>query len=82
MSGVKSLDYGYQQLAFQLSRTFGPWENHTVTWDLDNRFNLVDTSGGDPSNLFEDYHSEGVAVFPNDAEVPRMVYAEVRLILT
>jgi iron complex outermembrane recepter protein len=49
--GSKFFDYRYQQYALQLGHTFRPHEAHTVTWGIDTRGDLVDSSGSDPYML-------------------------------
>lgn len=52
--GLQSIDYRYQQLASQFSHTFSPAENHTLTWGIDNRVDLVNASNSDPHCLTKD----------------------------
>lgn len=58
--GMSRLEYRYQQLAFQFSHTFKPAPAHTLTWGLDTRVDLLDTSIADPYMLAEDYLSTAV----------------------
>ena len=55
--GVPSIDYRYQQLAFQLSHAFKPAEDHTLTWGIDNRVDLLDATNSDPFLLSKDFVS-------------------------
>jgi len=48
---LKSVDYRYQQLALEFGHTFKPADNHTITWGIDSRVDLVDASPADPSML-------------------------------
>ncbi len=58
--GVPAIDYRYQQLALQLGHTFRPTPNHTLTWGIDARTDLVDASGADPFMLTEDFLSTAI----------------------
>jgi len=53
--GTPSIDYNYQQLALQLSHTFKPFDEHTLTWGVDSRTDLVDASNADPFCLTENF---------------------------
>ncbi|NLE59043.1 MAG: TonB-dependent receptor [Planctomycetes bacterium] len=59
--GTPGIDYRYQQFALQVGHTFKPADNHTVTWGIDSRTDLVDTSGSDPFMLTDDHL--GTAIF-------------------
>lgn len=54
LSGVPWSDVRYQQYALQLRHTFRAAENHTLTWGVDTRFDVVNTSGADPYMLTRD----------------------------
>ncbi len=58
--GVHAIDYRYQQLAFQFSQTFKPAEAHTLTWGIDNRVDLVDTTNSEPFMLSKDFVSTDI----------------------
>jgi iron complex outermembrane receptor protein len=51
---LKPVDYGYQQFALELSHTFKPAQEHTLTWGIDSRVDLVDASNADPFLLLRD----------------------------
>ena len=59
-SGLESIDYRYQQFAFQLRHTFKPSEPHTLTWGLDSRTDLLDGTNADPFLLTKDYVSTAI----------------------
>ena len=59
-SGLKAIDYRYQQLAFQLSHTFSPVENHTLTWGVDTRVDLMDAGNAHPQQLSKDFVSTAI----------------------
>ncbi len=59
-NGVSAMEYRYQQLALQIGQTFKPAEAHTVTWGIDSRTDLVDTSYADPFMLKEDFLSTAI----------------------
>ena len=58
--GTRQLDYRSQQLALQLSHAFSPAENHTLTWGLDGRTDLLDTTNADPAMQRRDFVSTAI----------------------
>lgn len=50
-NGTPSVDYRYQQLALQFGHTFKPADAHTLTWGIDGRVDLLDTTNADPFML-------------------------------
>ncbi len=65
--GVKQGDYRYQQFAMLFRHTFKPAEDHTLSWGLDNRIDIVDTTNADPFMLTERFVSSGIsAVYIQD----------------
>ncbi|GMU34389.1 MAG: TonB-dependent receptor [Planctomycetia bacterium] len=58
-AGIPQLEYRYQQLALQFGHTFSPAENHTFTYGIDSRWDLVDTSLADPFMLTRDHVQTG-----------------------
>jgi len=59
-AGVPQMDYRYQQFALQLSHTFVPEQDHTLTWGIDTRFDLLDASNSDPQMLSRGFLSTGI----------------------
>jgi iron complex outermembrane recepter protein len=59
-SGLKSVDYRYQQYAFQVNHTFKPREEHTLSWGIDTRGDDADASGADPHMLRKSRVQTGV----------------------
>ncbi len=55
--GSKHMDYRYQQLALEFNHTFKPADNHTLTWGIDSRTDLIDASNADPIMLSRDFIS-------------------------
>ena len=53
--GLKIMDYRYQQFALQFSHIFKPAQDHTLTWGLDSRTDLLNTSNSDPFLTTQDY---------------------------
>ncbi len=58
--GVRAIDYRYQQLALQFGHTFSPAEDHTLSWGIDSRVDLLDASNSDPFMLTEDFVSTAI----------------------
>ncbi len=58
--GVRFIDYRYQQIALQFSHTFKPTENHTLTWGMDSRTDLLDTSASKPFTTTRDFMSTAI----------------------
>ncbi|MCP4591938.1 MAG: TonB-dependent receptor [bacterium] len=58
--GVPALDYRYQQMALQFSQTLKPAKAHTLTWGIDTRVDLLDTTNADPFMLTKDLVNTGV----------------------
>ena len=60
IDGIPQVDYRYQQVALQFSHTFEPADQHTLTWGIDTRLDLVDATNADPYMLTRDYVSSGI----------------------
>lgn len=58
--GLPQIDYRYQQIAFQLGHSFRPSENHTLSWGMDTRADLLDASNSDPQMLSRSFVSTGI----------------------
>jgi iron complex outermembrane receptor protein len=58
--GVPQIDYRYQQFAFQLGHSFRPSENHTFSWGVDTRADMLDASNSDPQMLSRSFVSTGI----------------------
>jgi iron complex outermembrane receptor protein len=58
--GVPQIDYRYQQFALQFSQTFVPHQDHTLTWGVDTRFDLLDGGNSDPQMLSRGFLSTGI----------------------
>ncbi|MBN1491214.1 MAG: TonB-dependent receptor, partial [Phycisphaerae bacterium] len=58
--GHQVIQHRYQQIALLASHRFALGEAHTVTWGLDTRTDLIDTSNADPRLLSEDYMSTAI----------------------
>ncbi len=56
-AGAKQIDYRYDQFALQLSHTFKPAEQHTITWGVDTRTDYLDASASWPQMCTADYFS-------------------------
>ncbi|MFH1419820.1 MAG: TonB-dependent receptor [Planctomycetota bacterium] len=59
-AGLRAIDYRYQQLALQFGHTFAPTDQHTVSWGIDSRVDLLDASNSDPFLLTEDFVSTAI----------------------
>ncbi len=60
MAGTDALDYLYHQFALQYMRTVRPDADHTVTWGIDTRLDLVDTTNAAPFMLTRDRVNSGI----------------------
>ncbi len=58
--GIRAIDYRYQQLALQFGHTFAPADKHTLSWGIDSRADLLDTSNSDPFMLTESFVSTAI----------------------
>ena len=58
--GVPAIDYRYQQFALQFGHTFKPTENHTLSWGVDSRVDLLDASNADPMLLADSFVSTAI----------------------
>jgi iron complex outermembrane receptor protein len=58
--GQRAIDYRYQQLALQFSHTFKPADQHTLTWGVDTRADLLDATNSDPFLLKHGYLTSGI----------------------
>ena len=58
--GLPQIDYRYQQFAFQLGHSFRPSENHTLSWGIDTRADMLDGSNSDPQMLSRSFVSTGI----------------------
>ncbi len=66
-TGAHAIDYRYQQLALQLTHTFKPHADHTLTWGIDTRLDRVDATGCAPYGLREPYvHSGIIGLYAQD----------------
>ncbi|MGD8451731.1 MAG: TonB-dependent receptor [Phycisphaerae bacterium] len=54
------LDFRFQQLALQLSHTLEPAKNHTLTWGVDTRADLLDAGGADPYLMSKSFVGTGL----------------------
>ena len=61
--GLPQIDYRYQQFAFQLSHSLHPSENHTLSWGMDTRADLLNASNSDPQMLSRSFASTGIVGF-------------------
>ncbi len=52
-------EYRYQQLGLQMAHTFKPADDHTFSWGIDTRWDLVNASLADPFLLSRDYVRSG-----------------------
>jgi iron complex outermembrane receptor protein len=59
-AGSPAIQYQYQQFALQFGHTFTPAENHTLTWGVDSRTDLVDTTNADPFFLSQGFVSSAI----------------------
>lgn len=59
-NGVRSIDYNYQQIALQFSHTSLASERHRLTWGVDTRWDLFDSSNSDPRMGDMDYIRSGI----------------------
>ncbi len=58
--GLPQIDYRYQQIAFQARRSRKVSDAHTLSWGVDTRADILDTSNSDPHLLSEDFVSTGI----------------------
>lgn len=58
--GVNTVDYRYQQFAAQWGQTTVVNAEHTVTWGVDSRTDLLDTSNSDPMLTTKDFMSSAI----------------------
>ncbi len=58
--GIPQIDYRYQQFALQLSHSFAPTDEHTLTWGIDTRADLLDATNSDPRLLSRGSLSTGI----------------------
>ena len=58
--GMRQIDYRYQQLGFQYGHTLKLHDNHTLSWGIDSRFDLVDGSSSDPGMFTKPYINTAV----------------------
>ena len=49
--GIQQADYRYQQIALQFAHSFKPAENHTMSWGIDTRLDVLDGSNSYPQML-------------------------------
>ncbi len=59
-TGCGVADFRYQQFALQFSHTLKPAPDHTLTWGIDTRADLVDGSYADPSIMTRNFVSTGI----------------------
>ncbi len=55
--GAKTIDYRYQQIALEFNHNFKLGDDHTLTWGLDSRTDLIDGTNSDPHLMTKDYVS-------------------------
>jgi iron complex outermembrane recepter protein len=60
MPAYDAIDYRYEQFAIQFSHTFKPAEHHTLTWGIDTRADILNTSTSDPQLLSQGFLSTGI----------------------
>jgi iron complex outermembrane receptor protein len=60
-NGHPAVDYRYQQFALQLSHNFKPSDDHTMTWGIDTRLDLLDATNSDPFLLSKGFVSNPIA---------------------
>lgn len=58
--GLPQIDYRYQQLGLQLSRTYDPEDGHTRTYGFDGRIDLLDSGNSYPQMLTKAFVSTGI----------------------
>jgi iron complex outermembrane recepter protein len=58
--GLAQIDYRYQQLGFQATRTVVTDDGHTWTSGIDTRVDLLDVGNSDPSLLTKEFISTGI----------------------
>jgi iron complex outermembrane receptor protein len=58
--GLPQIDYRYQQMGLQLSHSWDPSEEHTRTWGIDTRLDLLDTGNSNPPMLTKGFVSTGI----------------------
>jgi iron complex outermembrane recepter protein len=56
----KSTDYRYEQLALQFNQTFKPADDHTLSWGIDSRTDIVDGTNSDPYIMYRDFVSTAI----------------------
>lgn len=64
---ARQVDYRYQQIALQFMDTVKNRDNHTLTWGVDTRTDLLDAGNADPYLLTEDFSSTAIlGAYVND----------------
>jgi len=58
--GERPIDYRYQQFALQFGHKFTPAESHTLTWGVDTRLDLLDTTNSDPFMMTRGFVDTGI----------------------
>ncbi len=58
--GMLQVDYRYQQLGVQLGHSLRLRGNHTLSWGIDTRADLLDASNSDPQMLSRNFVSTGI----------------------
>lgn len=58
--GMLGADYRYQQLALQFGHTFKAADHHTLTWGIDTRTDITDTSNSDQPLTSDDFISTAI----------------------
>ncbi|NLE59044.1 MAG: TonB-dependent receptor [Planctomycetes bacterium] len=56
----RSTDYRYQQLALQFNHIFNPTDNHSLSWGVDSRTDLIDGTNADPYVMHEEFVSTAI----------------------
>ncbi|MBN1491215.1 MAG: TonB-dependent receptor [Phycisphaerae bacterium] len=66
--GFEMGDYRYDQFALQFGHTFKPAESHTLSWGIDGRADLLDTTNSEPYLTKRDFLSTGIiGIYVQDA---------------
>jgi outer membrane receptor protein involved in Fe transport len=58
--GLDDSEFRYEQFALQVSQTFKPVENHTLTWGVDTRAEYLSAAASDPYMMTEGYVGTGL----------------------
>lgn len=58
--GLPQIDYRYQQFSLQLRHSIKPVEDHSLTWGVDTRADLLDATNSSPHALSKDFVGTGI----------------------